>query len=97
MEIAPDICAVQLVEPFFQGFTVKPVADACLTTEVLTALQCGSRAEVDDLVARVVATGGTTPNPPVDHGVICRHGFVDLGGHPWGVFGMDESSAPAQS
>ncbi|MBU4506601.1 MAG: glyoxalase/bleomycin resistance/extradiol dioxygenase family protein, partial [Gammaproteobacteria bacterium] len=52
LEIGENFYAMLLVEPFFQGFTMKPVSDAHKATEVLIALSCDSRAEVDDLVAR---------------------------------------------
>ena len=96
LEIAPNIFAMLLVEPFFQGFTQLPIADAKKTTEVLIALSCDSRAEVDELVAKAVAAGATTPNTPMDHGFMFQHGFADLDGHQWEVFWMDESAAPAQ-
>lgn len=96
LEIAPNIHAMLLVEPFFQGFTKLPIADAKKTTEVLIALSCDSRAEVDELVAKAVAAGATTPNAPMDHGFMLQHGFADLDGHQWEVFWMDESAAPAQ-
>jgi predicted lactoylglutathione lyase len=96
LEIAENIYAMLLVEAFFQGFTKLPVADARRSTEVLIALSCDSRAEVDALVAKAVAAGATTPNAPVDHGFMYQHGFADLDGHQWEVFWMDESAAPAQ-
>jgi uncharacterized protein len=96
LEIAENIYAMLLVEPFFQGFTKLPVADARKSTEVLIALSCDSRAEVDALVAKAVAAGGTTPSSPVDHGFMVQHGFADLDGHQWEVFWMDESAAPEQ-
>jgi predicted lactoylglutathione lyase len=94
--IAEDIHAMLLVEPFFQGFTKLPVADARKSTEVLVALSCDSRAEVDVLVAKARAAGGSTPNAPTDHGFMYQHGFADPDGHQWEVFWMDESAAPAQ-
>ena len=96
LEIAPNIYAMLLIEPFFQGFTKLPIADARKTTEVLIALSCDSRAEVDELVAKAVAAGATTPNAPVDHGFMFQHGFADLDGHQWEVFWMDMTKAPAQ-
>jgi uncharacterized protein len=97
LQIAQNIYAMLLVEPFFQGFTKLPVADARKCTEVLIALSCDSRAEVDARVAQAVAAGGTTPNAPVDHGFMYQHGFADLDGHQWEVFWMDESAASQQS
>ena len=96
LEIAPNIYAMLLVEPFFQGFTRLPISDATKATEVLIALSCDSREEVHALVARAVAAGGTTPNPPQDHGFMFQHGFADLDGHQWEVFWMDMTKAPAQ-
>ncbi|MCU1557215.1 MAG: Glyoxalase-like domain protein [Microbacteriaceae bacterium] len=63
MVIADDIFAMLLVEPFFQGFTPKPIVDATSATEVLIALSAESREEVDALVDKAVAAGpSTTPN-----------------------------------
>lgn len=96
LEIAPNIYAMLLVEPFFQGFTKLPISDARKTTEVLIALSCDSRDEVNELVAKAVAAGATTPNAPQDHGFMFQHGFADLDGHQWEVFWMDVAAAPAQ-
>jgi uncharacterized protein len=96
LEIAENIYAMLLVEPFFQGFTRLPISDARKATEVLIALSCDSRAEVDELVAKAVVAGATTPNAPQDHGFMYQHGFADLDGHQWEVFWMDMSAAPAQ-
>ncbi|KRC86088.1 Glyoxalase-like domain protein [compost metagenome] len=93
MVIGDNIYAMLLVKDFFQGFTGKPVADAKASTEVLVALSCESRAEVDDLVARAVAAGGTAPRDPQDHGFMYAHGFEDLDGHIWELLHM----VPAQA
>jgi predicted lactoylglutathione lyase len=96
LQIAENIYAMLLVEPFFQGFTTLPVADATKATEVLIALSADSRNEVDLLVSKAVSAGATTPNAPQDHGFMYQHGFADLDGHQWEVFWMDEAAAPAQ-
>jgi len=83
-----------LVEPFFQTFTKKPIADATRTTEVLLCLSCASRTEVDELVKKALAAGGTSPNPPQDHGFMYGHGFTDLDGHVWELMYMDPNAAP---
>lgn len=93
MVISEHIFAMLLAEPFFQTFTRKPVADASKGTEVLVCLSCDSRAEVDALVAKAVAAGGKTPNPPVDHGFMYGHGFEDLDGHLWELMYMDMAAA----
>ena len=83
-----------LVESFFSTFTKKKVADATQTTEVLIALACESRAEVDELVKKALAGGATAPNPVQDHGFMYSHGFTDLDGHIWELFWMDPNAAP---
>jgi predicted lactoylglutathione lyase len=96
MVIAEDIYAMLLVEPFFQTFTKKPVADARKSTEVLVCLSCDSREEVDALVKKALAAGGTAPNAPQDHGFMYGHGFEDLDGHVWELMWMDMAAAPPQ-
>jgi len=97
MVISEDIYAMLLVEPFFQTFTKKPISDAKKSTEVLVCLSCESRAEVDTLVKKAVAAGGTAPNTPQDHGFMYGHGFEDLDGHVWELMWMDPSATPPQA
>jgi predicted lactoylglutathione lyase len=97
MVIADGIYAMLLVEPFFQTFTKKPIADANQTTEVLVCLSCESRNEVDELVRKAVAAGGKSPNAPQDHGFMYGHGFEDLDGHVWELVYMEPNAAPPQA
>lgn len=97
MIIGENIFAMLLAEPFFQGFTSKPISNARETTEVLTCLSCESREEVDALVAKALAAGGRAPNPKQDHGFMYGHGFEDLDGHVWELSYMDMGSIPAQA
>jgi predicted lactoylglutathione lyase len=96
MVISDTIYTMLLVEPFFQGFTKKPISDATRSTEVLICLSCESREEVDQLVAKALEAGGKAPNPVQDHGFMYAHGFEDLDGHQWEVMFMDMSAVPAQ-
>ncbi|GAA4791316.1 VOC family protein [Lysobacter hankyongensis] len=89
--ISEHIQVMLLTTPFFAGFTRKPVADAHAATEVLLALSCESRGEVDALVAKAVAAGAATPMAVQDHGFMYQHGFEDLDGHLWEVFWMNEA------
>ena len=97
MVVSDGIYVMLLVEPFFQTFTKKQIADAGKTTEVLICLSCESRAEVDDLVRKAVAAGGSAPNAPQDHGFMYGHGFEDLDGHLWELVWMDPKAAPPQA
>ena len=96
MVVSDDIFVMLLVEPFFQTFTKKPIADATKSTEVLVCLSCDSRAEVDALVKKAIAAGGTSPNAPQDHGFMYGHGFTDLDGHIWELAYMDPNAVPPQ-
>lgn len=92
--ISEQIQVMLLTRPFFAGFTPKPVADARAATEVLLALSCDAREEVDALVAKAVAAGAATPIAPKDYGFMYQHGFEDLDGHQWEVFWMNEAEFP---
>jgi predicted lactoylglutathione lyase len=96
MVVSDDIFVMLLVEPFFQTFTKKQIADATRMTEAILCLSSDSRAEVDDLVKKALAAGGTAPNPPQDHGFMYGHGFTDLDGHTWELVWMDPAAAQQQ-
>jgi predicted lactoylglutathione lyase len=97
MVVSEDIYVMLLVEPFFQTFIKKPIADATKSTEVLVCLSCEGREEVDTLVRKARAAGGTVPNAPQDHGFMYGHGFDDLDGHVWELAWMDPSAVPPQA
>ena len=83
MVIGENIYAMLLARKFFQTFTAKTLCDATRQTEVLVCISCESRAEVDALVEKAVAAGGSAPRAPQDHGFMYGHGFEDLDGHIW--------------
>jgi len=83
--------AMLLVEPFFQSFTDKPVADATQTTEVLVALSVASRAEVERLCQAAFAAGGRRYRDVQDHDFMFGWGFEDPDGHIWELFWMAET------
>ena len=92
MIVSDNIFVMLLTHPKFAGFTPKPICDATQATEVLVALDCNSRDEVDEMVRKAVAAGGSTYNAPQDHGFMYAHGFQDLDGHIWEVFYMDPAA-----
>jgi hypothetical protein len=92
MIVSDDIYVMLLMEEFFQTFTNKPLAEATQSTEVLMALSCDSRAQVDEQVRKALAAGGTAPRAPQDHGFMYGHGFDDLDGHIWELFYMEPSA-----
>jgi hypothetical protein len=94
--ISDTIYVMLLVEPFFQGFTRKPLCDARTHTEVLLCLSVDSRSGVDAMVARALAAGGREPMEAKDYGFMYQRGFEDLDGHLWEVVHMDENGPPAE-
>lgn len=89
MVISDDIYAMLLTEERFLNFTNKKIADAFTSTEVLLSLTCESREEVDEMVSKAIAAGGSAPNPKQEYDFMYAHGFQDLDGHIWEVFWMD--------
>ena len=86
MHIVGDtIQAMLTTEPFFKSLTGKIVVQAKEANEVVICLSCESREEVDTLIAKAVAAGGSTPHPPEDHGFMYDQGFEDIDGHLWNL------------
>jgi predicted lactoylglutathione lyase len=94
MIVGENIFAMLLVESFFKTFTKKEIANAHKSTEVLLAIDAGSRDEVKDMVSKALAAGGSTYMDPQDHGWMYQHSFADLDGHQWEILFMDESAMP---
>ena len=92
MIAAVDIFVMLLTEEKFKTFTPKDICDATKSTEVLVCLSCESRVEVDEIVRKAVAAGGTTYNDPQDHGFMYGHGFQDLDGHIWELIFMEPTT-----
>jgi uncharacterized protein len=89
-----SIYAILLTHEMFGGFTKKQIADATKTTEVLIALDAESREEVDELVKKAVAAGGSVYTKPADHGWMYQHSFADPDGHQWELLYMNMSKYP---
>lgn len=93
--VSDEIFVMLLTHARFSDFTPKAVCDTSKAAEVLLTLGCGSRDEVDGLVAKAVAAGGSTHDKPEDYGFMYTHSFVDPDGHGWGLVHM--SAMPAQT
>jgi uncharacterized protein len=92
MIISEDIYVMLLTENKFKTFTPKKICDATESTEVLVCLSSGSRDEVNEVVRKAVAAGGTNYKEPEDHGFMYGHGFQDLDGHIWEVVFTEPSA-----
>jgi len=90
--VSEDIYVMLLTQDKFKSFTPKQICDATKNTEVLVCLSSESRDEVNELVRKAVAAGGTTYKEPQDQGFMYGHGFQDLDGHIWELAYMDPAA-----
>jgi predicted lactoylglutathione lyase len=89
--ISESISVMLTTHSKFREFTPKAVCDTSKSVEALFCLSCESRQEVDSLVEKALAAGGSTYDKAEDFGFMYTHSFVDPDGHGWGLFHM---SAP---
>ncbi|GAA3728178.1 VOC family protein [Flavobacterium ginsengisoli] len=92
--ISDNIFTMLLVEEFYQTFTPKKICDSTTTSEVLISLSMESREKVDETIEKAVKAGGTDYQEAKDYGWMYQRTFLDLDGHHWEVFFMDESQIP---
>ena len=92
--VSDTILVMLLTHARFRDFTSKDICDTSKAVEVLLSLSCESREQVDDLVAKALAAGGSTYDKPEDLGFMYSHSFVDPDGHGWGLLHM--SATPEQ-
>lgn len=92
--IGPNIYAMMLSHEHYSQFIVKPIADATKMNELIISLAAETRDEVDELVARAIAAGGTVFKEPMDLGFMYQHAFYDLDGHQWEIVWMDPAAIP---
>ncbi|SCY32236.1 hypothetical protein SAMN05216420_104239 [Nitrosospira sp. Nl5] len=89
MIVSEDIFVMLLTREKFKLFTRKEICDATKSTEVLICLSCESRNDVDEMVRKAIAAGGTAPMESKDYGFMYQHGFQDLDGHLWELAYME--------
>lgn len=93
MIVAEGSYVMLLVKEFFQTFTHKTLCDATQATEVLVALSCSSRAEVDEMFGKALDAGAHQAREAEDLGFMYTRSFEDLDGHIWEVFHMQMEQA----
>lgn len=96
MVISDDIYAMLLTHEKFAQFTPKAISDATKTTEVLTCLSCNSKEEVNAIVDKALAAGGTEARDPQDYGFMFGRSFNDPDGHIWEIMWMDPAAVQQQ-
>jgi uncharacterized protein len=86
--VSDTIFVMLLTHARFRDFTPKAICDTGQAVEMLLNLSCESREQVDGLVAKALAAGGSTYDAPEDLGFMYSHSFLDPDGHGWGLFHM---------
>ncbi|MBU0911020.1 MAG: glyoxalase/bleomycin resistance/extradiol dioxygenase family protein [Gammaproteobacteria bacterium] len=89
MMVTEHIRIMVHLDSSLQLFTPKPISDPSLTTGVVLCLDCNSKAQVDALVARAIAAGGSVYDAAQDLGFVYTHGFLDADGNAWRLNYMD--------
>lgn len=94
--IGENINVMLLVEEFYKTFTKKQICNTATTSEVLISISVETRNEVDEIMEKVLKAGGTEYMKTQDYGFMYSRPFLDIDGHHWEVFFMDESKMPNQ-
>ena len=89
MLVGEDAYFMLLTQERFADFVKRPMGDARAATGALFAIGVNGRDEVDAMVRKAVAAGGSHALDPQDHGFMYGWSFYDLDGHHWEVFWMD--------
>mgnify|MGYP000108331942 CR=1 FL=1 len=89
--ISYTISVMFSVESVFATFSPRDICDTSRFLEVLNSLSCTSRAEVDALIQRALAGGGTVFEEAEDHGFMYQHSFLDPDGHGWNLTHLTET------
>ena len=92
MLVGEDAYFMLLDRERFAGFSKRPTGDARTETSALFAISVNSREEVDAVVKKAIAAGGSHAADPQDHGFMYAWSFYDLDGHHWEVFWMDPAA-----
>lgn len=96
MIISDKAYVMLLREEFFKGFTKREICDTSKQTEGMFALSCTSRSEVDEMVNKALAAGGSPAMDAMDHGFMYGWSFYDPDGHHWEVLWMDDKALAGQ-
>jgi uncharacterized protein len=87
--IGKNMYAMLLVEKFFKSFSKKGICNTKKDLEAITALQVGSKSEVDKLTKKAIKAGAREARKPYDYGWMYGTSIYDLDGHNWEFFFMD--------
>lgn len=78
-----------LNEEMFRNFTKKDVPNTLTSCEAILCLAADSKEEVDVIVEKALAAGGTPSNPKLEQPGMYGWSFQDPDGHLWEVVYME--------
>jgi len=93
MIVSETIYVMLLTESFFNGFTKNQIADTSKQSEVIVAFSVDSQNEVDEMVSKGLAAGGTKKYD-MDMEGMHSVAFSDPDGHIWEILWMDITKIP---
>ncbi|WP_203141624.1 VOC family protein [Marinobacter mangrovi] len=92
-----SIFVMLLTHDKWRTFTDRPIPPAT-SSEVMLALACDGREEVDALSQSAAKSGGTADiNPKQDLGFMYGRSLADPDGHVWEAFWMDPAAMEGQT
>ncbi|WP_428230075.1 VOC family protein [Flavobacterium sp.] len=92
--IGKNINAMLLTKEFYQTFTNKQICNTATTNEVIISISVEGRDKVDEMMDKVIKAGGSEYMKTQDYDWMYNRTFLDLDGHQWEVFYMNESKIP---
>lgn len=96
MVVSETIHVMLLTHAKWRGFTDRPIPPAT-SSEMMIALSCESREEVDRMNEAAAAHGGTADiNPKQDLGFMYNRNLADPDGHVWETAWMDPAAFAAE-
>lgn len=92
MLVGEDAFFMLLAKDKFASFSKRPPGDPRMQTSSLFALSVNSKTEVDEMVNKAIAAGGSHALDSFDHGFMYGWSFYDLDGYHWEIFWMDPAA-----
>ena len=94
--IGDKICVMILTSDKFKEFTKKEIPDKNTESEVINAIQVNSKEEVDEIYNKALSSEGKKAYDFTEYDFMYGRAFLDLDGHIWEVFWMDEEKMQKQ-
>lgn len=97
MVLTETINVMLMTHAKWQTFTTRPIPPST-SSEVMLAISCASRDDVDAMNDAAAANGGSADiNPKQDLGFMYNRNLADPDGHVWEAMWMNMASGPAEN